>query len=516
MAPKKKLADRRAALATLIKKREAASKQLAALAKKLNKAKAEAAKSAAENVDTLYAWMNQVHERWIDHTVTREELESIFITFTSYPTSLASLIRDEECQHLPVVLNALDFLDNAHEIASDILSELACRLNLSGGLIEVSGKHCRKVLIADPGTFLDSKDGRWPDCLDNKPGAIPADDYRHIKDADVVLRQLRQQLKAGSAAVVRLFKEEGAGGDSVKRPSQADPRAIASLPHALTSAYKTLCDVLSSRQHDSNAIREEISGFVHELRKVPAWSAELNRRTTFIESGCGDGSPWKKAADEALGLLPDTLKSDDADFLRSMTRTSIGGVKQLTGIIQSLEGVLGSGGLPDPMQSALETWRRQSVDLYDEAKSINATGCWFLSRAYDDWKGDYTAQSGTLHVLQSTEFGNGLFPLVREAADALLPWAADHPVGVPAAGQPDGRDGELAKTIEWSKPISKKDLFTMLGISRNTLNTRLITGAEPVAGQIRYQAPERARKIQVAVCDLPADLQKRFRKGSKQ
>jgi hypothetical protein len=69
---------------------------------------------------------------------------------------------------------------------------------------------------------------------------------------------------------------------------------------------------------------------------------------------------------------------------------------------------------------------------------------------------------------------------------------------------------------QWTKPIAKKDLREALNISRNTLNARLTKGIEPVPGKIRYQAPERARKIQVAISDLPADAQTKFCKSGKQ
>ena len=67
---------------------------------------------------------------------------------------------------------------------------------------------------------------------------------------------------------------------------------------------------------------------------------------------------------------------------------------------------------------------------------------------------------------------------------------------------------------EWSKLIGKKELQRLLApISRNTLNSRLIEGDIFAKGKIRYQAAKGARKIQVAVNDLPTDLQGRFRKS---
>ncbi len=71
----------------------------------------------------------------------------------------------------------------------------------------------------------------------------------------------------------------------------------------------------------------------------------------------------------------------------------------------------------------------------------------------------------------------------------------------------------VQSVVEWSKPITKKALQVKLLISRNTLNKRLTEGALSAAGKIRFQAPQNARKIQVAVNDLPADLQTEFRKS---
>ena len=142
--PKKKLVEKQAETDAPTDR----SQRRRAVFRVLNISCAEAAKISAEMVEKNYDWMDQVSARWTDGTATQEDLESVFVTFTSYPTMLASLIRDEECRSLPVVSNALDSLHNAHEQASEILSALACRFSLNGGLIEVSGEHCRKVLRA--------------------------------------------------------------------------------------------------------------------------------------------------------------------------------------------------------------------------------------------------------------------------------------------------------------------------------------------------------------------------------
>lgn len=76
--------------------------------------------------------------------------------------------------------------------------------------------------------------------------------------------------------------------------------------------------------------------------------------------------------------------------------------------------------------------------------------------------------------------------------------------------------GSAGDGLEWSKPIGYKDLRKALAISQNTLKSRLVDGRDPVEGKIRYIAPmPTARKIQVVVSDLPADLQTRFRRSSK-
>jgi hypothetical protein len=78
-----------------------------------------------------------------------------------------------------------------------------------------------------------------------------------------------------------------------------------------------------------------------------------------------------------------------------------------------------------------------------------------------------------------------------------------------------GRESDLAN-LEWSKPVAYRDLRTALNISQNTLKSRLVNGAEPVVGMIRYKGPKNAKKIQVVVPDLPADLQARFRRTGRQ
>lgn len=89
---------------------------------------------------------------------------------------------------------------------------------------------------------------------------------------------------------------------------------------ALRKAHETLSMELESgieqykknhRYDNASAICEAVHRFVYELRTVPEWSAQLDRRAMFIERGCGVGSPWKKVADKVLSLLPNTLKTND-------------------------------------------------------------------------------------------------------------------------------------------------------------------------------------------------------------
>jgi hypothetical protein len=53
-------------------------------------------------------------------------------------------------------------------------------------------------------------------------------------------------------------------------------------------------------------------------------------------------------------------------------------------------------------------------------------------------------------------------------------------------------------------------------ISHNTLKARLVDSVDPVVGMIRYKGLKNAKKIQIVVSDLPADLQGMFRRARSQ
>ncbi|MFZ1932896.1 MAG: hypothetical protein WCB27_16360 [Thermoguttaceae bacterium] len=57
----------------------------------------------------------------------------------------------------------------------------------------------------------------------------------------------------------------------------------------------------------------------------------------------------------------------------------------------------------------------------------------------------------------------------------------------------------------WSNPIPKQELRDAIGrISLSAFRKRLTTSREPVDGLIRYRGPKNARRIEVAIDDLPA------------
>jgi hypothetical protein len=241
----------------------------------------------------------------------------------------------------------------------------------------------------------------------------------------------------------------------------ATDSAIASLPHALISAYKILSDKLQgkSRPRNVRATCEAICGFVRQLRGVPAWQAELERRTSFIERGCGDGSPWKQAAEKALALLPDALETDDpmeavqsqigmsAPYrLRSLLKmfrsrpklppalasrpipvdTGVCVLAQLREVIDGLDVAQNSTGLSEATKSALMEWWRQSVELYDQATAIQADGCRWLNLVYRDLRENPTTPSTALCAV---DFAPGLLLGMRDAVESLMHWAAGTATG---------------------------------------------------------------------------------------
>jgi hypothetical protein len=230
-------------------------------------------------------------------------------------------------------------------------------------------------------------------------------------------------------------------------------------------------------RHNYDDVFDAIQGFVYELRQEPAWSEELDRRATFLEKGCGAGSPWREVADKAVELLPDAIETDrfcwTAVFLSKtgkkkpywrITETTVGVFSQLQNVITLVKQLLDIEGLSSSARAALKEWLRQSVDLRDKAVSLKADGCQLLYLIYSDSKKPMTtgkkpikvpsgkkaikkameeaaknameAQSGAESLLKTVP---KLFQPVHYAVDSMAAWVAEHPVAPDA--QPDGNGG---------------------------------------------------------------------------
>lgn len=216
MAPKKKLTETQSLPPALIKEYNEIRTELSELRSELDDL-------TTQSAQTLGTQLDQTLKRWGRTKVKREEWEGVFVIFTCYPSLLASLIRDGNWRQNQAALCALESLDILHTRACKILATWACRLDLNGGLLEVSGEYCRDVLIANPGDWLGGGDGRWPYCLSNRlPSLLPPDVCQTINNAEVVLRQLQQLLdivvKDEDAIIAKLFTGEEAALDNEKAP----------------------------------------------------------------------------------------------------------------------------------------------------------------------------------------------------------------------------------------------------------------------------------------------------------
>ncbi len=72
--------------------------------------------------------------------------------------------------------------------------------------------------------------------------------------------------------------------------------------------------------------------------------------------------------------------------------------------------------------------------------------------------------------------------------------------------------GAIQNSGPWSKPIPMKDLRYALGISQNTLKTRLTDSQTPIPGMIRYRGKPNARKIECIITDLPTATHDKLRR----
>lgn len=148
----------------------------------------------------LSTGFNRILELWGKGLDAHKDFQQVYAMFTGYPAWLASLIKNDNWQKNFDARSAIDDLDLVHKFASRKLSQWAFDQGLDGALIEVSGEHCRKYLIENPCLWLKGNDGRWPYCLDNTTNIIPAVDYEHIKEANVLLLQLQQSANNAIAA----------------------------------------------------------------------------------------------------------------------------------------------------------------------------------------------------------------------------------------------------------------------------------------------------------------------------
>jgi hypothetical protein len=86
----------------------------------------------------------------------------------------------------------------------------------------------------------------------------------------------------------------------------------------------------------------------------------------------------------------------------------------------------------------------------------------------------------------------------------------------PAVHDAHSQETQTRQQIEWSKPLFYKDVAADVGpVSHNKLKDMLVEGTARVPGKIRYQkSGPNARKIQVAIADLPAKTQAKYRPNS--
>jgi hypothetical protein len=150
--------------------------------------------------------------RWHDG-VSRDDVESVFALFVAYPATRLWFLKKENWSDNENAEYACDNLDLAHRAACRTLAKWACRLGLNGGLLEVSGEHCRKIASADRSEWLvDDKDGRWPYCLGAKLYSLPQGVSHTINDAEVVFKQLQHALKIRledeDTIIAKLFRGE--------------------------------------------------------------------------------------------------------------------------------------------------------------------------------------------------------------------------------------------------------------------------------------------------------------------
>jgi hypothetical protein len=186
-------------------------------------------------------------------------------------------------------------------------------------------------------------------------------------------------------------------------------------------------------------ICQAIERFAHELYRLPAWWAELERRATLIELRCGPDSPfhlamgaawsrWRQAPAKPFGPEPSGAKVALHDLRQRKNRRPalLGEVTDLRG---ELELLIDSVHLTARIGAAFQKWLDECCEIQREAERLEVDGCYYLYHVYLASRPNPSRTSRfDRAMIQSGGLGGPALEWVLAAADSLFAWAQESSV----------------------------------------------------------------------------------------
>jgi hypothetical protein len=327
--------------------------------------------------------------------------------------------------------------------------------------------------------------------------------------------------------------------DQQKRSSHRAAGDSDTLPHALVTAKCLLSNALDEaidlydrtlRFPNPSPVIDGIERFVHELRLVPEWFAELERRAGLVRRACAEGSPYDKARRAALDSYtatpPDLCRGKLAiGRLRGANRGcpatlqvcrcsacanrgyhatfQVNGsdgealspeamqdseqvfrypefVIEITTVKEDIRAVLDepSLGLTQDAHKAFAKWEKVCRKIQLEAQRLEVDGCWYLYHAFLAAEPQCPADSKTAKGIVESPMGGVFLGAIRAAAESMVAWirespSPDRPPAESRGGKPGRKPSpEIAKRNKavlcmFADGKSVDDVCDRFGISAN-------------------------------------------------
>jgi len=210
------------------------------------------------------------------------------------------------------------------------------------------------------------------------------------------------------------------------------------LPHSLTTAHKGLLAKLQTGieqfkdvSHYSNTveIRKAVERFTRELCKVPAWRAELERRSGLVAQKTAPGTAYDQEKGRALKSYRGWPKKP------SRSKLAIDGLRigeanpillcQVVKNRDGLEAVLGDRilNLTEQAEAAFRQWLQECIAIQKECEPLECDGCWYLNHVHQaETPKPPEAANGARALIEGGSLGISALRPMELAVESIIEW----------------------------------------------------------------------------------------------